>query len=223
MHAKMQAVKQSSNKFLYFLLAVTVLITLWTAMSDETQSDSQNESTMTLVQPAKANINENKITQSDKNPQPSNKTSEPKDAIENEETVTFPWAALERANSAEITQDVFKPHSWLVVVPPPPPAPEPPPEPPPPPTAPPAPFQYIGKMENSPNAGKVFLMQNKQFYYVAVGENINQEWRLDKEETNVLRLTYLPLDLPQVLIKSAKRKVAVSQDAASEPINETNY
>jgi len=218
----MQAVKQSSNKFLYILLVVTVLITLWTAMSDETQSDSTNESSITLVQPAKANMNENKVAQSDKNTQTSKKTSDSKDVMEGDATVEFPWAALERANATEKIQDVFKPHSWLVVVPPPPPAPEPPPEPPPP-TAPPAPFQYIGKMENSPNAGKIFLIQNKKFYYVSAGENINQEWRLDKEETNLLRLTYLPLDLPQVLVKSAKNRAPVATEEAAEPMNETNY
>jgi hypothetical protein len=78
------------------------------------------------------------------------------------------------------------------------------PLPPPAPVAPPAPFSYIGKLEDSPKETQIFLIANNKFYSVVKGENIDQYWRLEGEDANALQLTYIPLNLPQILSKSAR-------------------
>jgi hypothetical protein len=40
-----------------------------------------------------------------------------------------------------------------------------------------------------------------------MGEKINPQWRLDGEDVSSIRLTFIPLDLKQVLSKSAKQVV----------------
>lgn len=96
---------------------------------------------------------------------------------------------------------LFKVHSWVVV----PPVKKEKPAPIPPPVAPPAPFVYIGKLESTQKNTQIFLVANGKLYTPQPGEKIDQQWRLDAEEANALRLTYLPLNLPQVLSKSAKQ------------------
>ena len=96
--------------------------------------------------------------------------------------------------------NLFKVHSWVVV----PPLKKVKQEPAPPPVAPPAPFTYMGKLENTPKDTQIFLVANGKLYTTQAGKKIDQQWRLDAEEPNALRLTYLPLNLPQVLSKSAK-------------------
>lgn len=95
---------------------------------------------------------------------------------------------------------LFKVHSWVVV----PPVKKAKPAPTPPPAAPPAPFVYMGKLENTQKNAQIFLVANGKLYTPQPGEKIDQQWRFDAEEPNTLRLTYLPLNLPQVLSKSAK-------------------
>lgn len=96
--------------------------------------------------------------------------------------------------------DLFSPHAWYV--PPPPKAivAESPPRP----TTPPAPFAYMGKMEDTPQGTLIFLSANNKLYSVIKGEMIDHAWRLDSEDANALRLTYIPLNMPQTLSKSAK-------------------
>lgn len=95
--------------------------------------------------------------------------------------------------------DLFRPHRWYV---PPPPKPAEPP--PPKPVAPPAPFTYLGKMEDTPQGTLLILSAGGKVYTVAAGEPIDSSWRLDGDDAGSVRLTYLPLGLPQTLPKSAK-------------------
>jgi hypothetical protein len=66
------------------------------------------------------------------------------------------------------------------------------------------PFNYVGKLEDSPKGTQLFLMANNKLYTVLVGSDIDQEWRLDSEDVNTLTFTYLPLNLTQSLSKAAK-------------------
>jgi hypothetical protein len=65
----------------------------------------------------------------------------------------------------------------------------------------------VGKLENSPKGTQVFLLQNNKLFSVVMGEKINPQWRLDSEDVSSIRLTFIPLDLKQVLSKSAKQVV----------------
>lgn len=188
---------QSSNKWLMILLALSLILTIWMA----TQSDD-----------AEVSHNEIELT----NPVRSEKPA----ALETSASIVtgkpdgivplIPWYKLEREPLQKKINNPFKVHSWVVV----------PTEKkvkviPPPPVAPPAPFAYLGKIQDSPKTTQIFLIENGRLYTVSEGEKINQLWRLDAEDTNTLRLTYLPLNLPQVLSKSAR---SVSQTLASAPV-----
>ena len=95
--------------------------------------------------------------------------------------------------------DLFKPHDWFVASK----ALEPP-APPPKPVAPEAPFSYLGKLEDSPQGTTFFLSENNKVYSVVAGQNIDDLWRLDTEDSTTLSLTYLPLKQPRTLLKTAK-------------------
>ena len=89
--------------------------------------------------------------------------------------------------------NAFGATSWYV--PPPPPAPVKPP-PPPPPAAPPMPFTYLGLYEEA--AGKtVMLLRGGHVYTVAVGDVIENIYRVDSVENGVVEMTYLPLNIKQ--------------------------
>lgn len=112
------------------------------------------------------------------------------------------WASYHRSLDPMKPNDLFKPHSWYV--PPPPPKVKPvvvAPPPPPKPVAPPAPFAYMGKLENVPGGTQYFLSSNNRVYTVQKGQSIDASWRLDGEDENTLRLTHLPTGLVQTFSK----------------------
>lgn len=112
-------------------------------------------------------------------------------------------AGAEQAEAeADKPVDLFRPHAWYV--PPPPPKPVLADAPPPVPTAPPVPFIYMGKMENTPRGTLIFLSAGNKTYTVAKGEIIDRVWRVDDEDANTVRLTYMPLSMPQALSKAAR-------------------
>lgn len=97
--------------------------------------------------------------------------------------------------------DAFAAHSWYVAPPPAPPAPvvwQPPPEPPPP-QAPPLPFKYLGRLEESPERTVWYLLQGERLIVKASGEAIDDSYRIDGAEAGRLRFTYLPLGQQQTL------------------------
>jgi hypothetical protein len=178
------------SKGLLALLAVAVLLTLWTLLQSDNAENADvielaNERPTAIAQPRQADVTSlvgnsiaaNNLTQKSLKP----------NSLKREPLPTKPY-------------NLFKVHSWVVV----PPVKKVKPAPPPPPAAPPAPFTYMGKLENTPKATQIFLLANGKLYTPRAGEKIDQQWRLDAEEPNALRLTYLPLNLPQVLLKSAK-------------------
>jgi hypothetical protein len=50
----------------------------------------------------------------------------------------------------------------------------------------------------------LFLIANNKVYSVKKGSNIDPFWRYDSEDANNVYMTYLPLNLPQVLSKNQK-------------------
>lgn len=97
--------------------------------------------------------------------------------------------------------DAFAAHSWYVAPPPAPPAPvawQPPPDPPPP-QAPPLPFKYLGRLEESPERTVWYLLQGERLIVKASGEAIDDSYRIDGAEAGRLRFTYLPLGQQQAL------------------------
>lgn len=190
------------SKGLLALLTIAVLLTLWTFL----QSDvAKNTEVIELADKgASANLKRPMTSVAIKQPNQAGATSIIGSSI--------PSNSLKREPLATKPFNLFKVHSWLVV----PQVKKVKPEPVTPPLAPPAPFIYMGKLENSTKKTQIFLLANGKLYTPLPGENIDQLWRLDAEEANSLRLTYLPLNLPQVLSKAAKALPMVA------PVAETN-
>jgi hypothetical protein len=111
------------------------------------------------------------------------------------------WASYQRSLNPIKSSDLFKPHSWYVPPPPPKVKPVVVAPPPPKPVAPPAPFAYMGKLENVPGGTQYFLSSNNRVYTVQKGQSIDASWRLDGEDENALRLTHLPTGLVQTFSK----------------------
>ena len=183
-------IPKSSNKWLIALLLITVMLTVWMALRTNPTNYEANELEV------KHNNLPRKIQ-----PLLSGKLN-----IAIDQNNLIPLQELKREPLSDKDNNLFKIHSWLVI---------PPVKkikllPPPPPVAPQAPFTYFGKLEDSPKGTVIFLMASDKLYSVVKGENINQQWRLDNEEGNILRLTYLPLNLPQVVSKLTRTLAALA-------------
>jgi hypothetical protein len=90
---------------------------------------------------------------------------------------------------------IFGVTSWYV--PPPPPPPQPPP-PPPKPTAPPLPFSYLGRYQES-QAMIIMLVKGDRIYTVSAGEVIENIYRVEGMVDGRVELTYLPLNIRQTI------------------------
>jgi hypothetical protein len=108
----------------------------------------------------------------------------------------LPLALMHRPESGDDAVNVFAAKSWYVAPPPPPP---PKPRPPPPPTAPPLPFTFLGKYQESPGHLVIFLVKGDKVYTVIAGDVIDGTYRVDGIKGDVLALTYLPLNITQTL------------------------
>ncbi len=182
------------SKGLLALLAIAVLLTLWTLLQSD---DAENTDVIELADDGASASSKRPMTSANAQPNPADATGLVGNSIPM--NILKP-NSLKREPLLTKPYNLFKVHSWVVV----PPVKKVKPEPPPPPVAPPAPFTYMGKFENAPKNVQIFLVTNGKLYTTQLGEKIDQQWRLDAEEANALRLTYLPLNLPQVLSKSAK-------------------
>jgi hypothetical protein len=101
------------------------------------------------------------------------------------------------ANAGE-TANAFESKSWYVPPPPPPPAPPAKLLPPPPPTAPPLPFTYLGRYEDSAKP-VIFLVRGDRVLLVRAGDVIEGTYRVEGIVGTALGLTYLPLKIRQSL------------------------
>ena len=102
---------------------------------------------------------------------------------------------LRRGANAPDTGNVFESKSWYVPPPPPPPA---KPLPPPPPSAPPVPFTYLGRYDDSAKP-VIFLVRGDRVLLVRAGDVIEGTYRVDGIAGSALGLTYLPLNIRQSL------------------------
>lgn len=217
---------QSSNsKWLFILLAITLMATAWTAFNGKSTFENglNIEPQLSVEQVPAGNATLNNGITSEKNsdniggvnnrePLAQSKPLQPSDHFINEKGL-IPWQRLARAPFSTQSSDLFTVHSWriekpvkkIMLVP----------EIAPPPVAPPAPFTYLGKFEESPNNPQIFLMANNQLYSVNKGEKINEVWRFDNEDISTLYFTYLPLNMKQKLAKSAV--VALPKPSLLEP------
>ncbi len=69
------------------------------------------------------------------------------------------------------------------------------------PTAPPLPFQYFGRTEVVGEPGQVLihLQRGEQVFSVRVGEQIDEQYRLERMDEAALVIDYLPLATKQTL------------------------
>lgn len=114
-----------------------------------------------------------------------------------------PPAATETAppspsvESAPAQVDIFAVRDWE-----PPPPPPPPPEaapPPPPPQAPPLPYHYLGRVEETGKATVFFLLRDERVIAARSGEVIDGQYRLGKLEGTQLQFLYQPMNIQQSL------------------------
>lgn len=66
------------------------------------------------------------------------------------------------------------------------------------PTAPPLPFQFIGKLEDSQQL-QVFLQNGERLYVVRAGDVIDDTYKIDRISATEMSLVYLPLKFAQTL------------------------
>ncbi len=182
------------NKWLLAALTITAALTLWTSLQEDA---TEGEVVVLADNRSKALVESN------------NKQSKQQENIRSQHSV-IAWQKLKRSSLQDPIENPFKVHSWLVV----PPVKKVNPASLPPPTAPSAPFTYLGKYEETPANTQIFLLANGKLYSVTQGKNIDSQWRLDGEDINSLHLTFLPLNLPQVLSKATRAIMPVT-----EPIN----
>ncbi len=186
--------QKTDPRRLGMMLLIVFVLMVWVLLKDDTEDTDAIElvETKQARQTVPLRSTENKV-----------KRSTASTVMESAQDDIIPWQKLQREPLNAKVDNVFKVHSWLVVpkvakvkaTPPPPP---------PPPVAPLAPFIYMGKLEDSPKGTQLFLMRGGKLYTVIKGQKIDAQWRLDNEEIDTINLTYLPLNLPQVLSKTAK-------------------
>lgn len=178
-----------SSKWLYGVLLITLLATYWVSTQEE-PIDEEDTLALVTIDPIKA---KKKIRKNNK------KTKSSSSVVVSESLL--PWQSLDRHTSTKNIANVFEKHSWKVIAPvkkvvrKPLPKPKP--------TAPAVPFKYMGKYDEGTEESKIFLMQNDRFHYVSEGDVVGQ-WRIDKEENTLIRLTYLPLNQQKVLSKAMR-------------------
>lgn len=113
-----------------------------------------------------------------------------------EDESRLPLEMLNRPESSGDAVNLFSSKSWYVPPPPPPPQ---KPLPPPRPTAPPLPFSFMGQYEDPPEHVVFFLVKGDKVYTVSVGDVIEGTYRVEGASDGQLALTYLPLNIRQLL------------------------
>lgn len=194
-HSVMQlnATKPNSGKhnvWLWVALISAIGLTVWTAIQSEDVAESVELTTPR--QPQQVITTTKQVAT----------YVQPKSVVKDmgELTAQDGWRVMYRDTPATRHTNLFATHSWEVIASVANVKLAPPPEP----TAPLTPFIYMGKMEDGPNGTQVFLMANNKVYAVIKGQAVDAMWRFDGEEAQQLLFTYLPLNLPQTLLKTTK-------------------
>ncbi|OYY49360.1 MAG: hypothetical protein B7X95_08500 [Methylophilaceae bacterium 17-44-8] len=192
---------QNKNIWLWLILTITVALTAWTAFQPDEESTATDLVVSTNNQRT-TNIVKNTLRLSSASPLQS-------------VTQQGAWEISHREPLTDKPTNLFPVHSWAVIAP----TQKTKPAPPPPPVAPPAPFTYMGKLEDGPKGTLIFLMANNKVYSVAKGEQVDAFWRLEGEDANQLMFTFLPLNLPQTLSKTQPLISPDLPNAADSAIN----
>ena len=197
----------SVPKGLLLLLLLAVILTLW-MMFREDIADNTIEvinQTNTVQDPIAKFTNSNIIPPK-------------KGVLMAAQQPLIPWQKLERTPLTSQPHDLFKVHSWLVLAP----VRKAKAQPAPAPAAPPAPFTYVGKLDDSPTGTQFFLMENGRLFSVLKGEKISRQWRLDNDDAGSLYLTFLPLNMPQTLTKDSKSVFLPANEPVESSPDELN-
>lgn len=109
-------------------------------------------------------------------------------------TASLRLEKLERRTEPREVSDLFAPRSWVSA----PSVPKPAREAPAAPAAPPLPFAYVGQFEDGAKV-MFFVVKGDTVYPVAVGEVIEEHYRLESASAAQLTFVYLPLNQKQVL------------------------
>jgi len=190
---------------LIILMVLTLGVTIWTATHDHSATDDDSVQLASRVVTQRHQGIQNDSINLEESPRENSVKRSAQNRL-------IPWDKLKRNVQQMKPNDVFKVHSWIVV----PPVKKIKPAPPPPPVAPPAPFVYMGKLEDTPKGTLIFLMANNKLYSVIKGEKIDPLWRLDGEDMSSIHLTYIPLGLTQLLSKSARGMIASTPETPVE-------
>ncbi len=195
---------KKSSHWLWAVLLATIALTAWTAINSGTkETDHAIELTPSSATEGTKNNIENRAS--------SIKLQSNEFIVTDSKLI--PWDKLKRdIVNTSTSKGLFSVHSWVII----PPAPKIKLGPPPPPVAPPSPFTYFGKMEDGPKGTLLFLIANNKVYSVRKGEKIDAFWRFDSEDANNIQLTYLPLNLPQVLSKNQKTSAPLEANKPAE-------
>lgn len=196
----------SNSRWLWVVLLLTIALTVWTALSPQPTEDVEIALAEPKRMPAPSQYENRKATVS--------ALTVPALTIPQDTPTSTSWLEqLKREAPQTRYHNLFTVHSWVVA----------PPViktnnkalPPPTPTAPPAPFTYMGKLEDGPEGSKLFLIANNRVYAVSIGELINPFWRLDGEDENNVQLTFLPLQLPQLLSKTKQNTRPIAAESSA--------
>ncbi|HEY0562363.1 MAG TPA: hypothetical protein VGD04_03480 [Methylophilus sp.] len=193
---------KSTLPWLWPVLVATLAVTVWTSANDdvnETEADGLLETQSEAQAPQPVARRNRQAVATDTNMR-----------LLTADTSQQLAVLAQRNYPAAAVVDVFKEHTWEVIAP----TVASKPEPAPPPMAPPAPYTYMGKLEESAQVTYYFLIANNKTYAVKLGEVLDSQWRLEREDSQRLYLTYLPLDLPQTLAKNAKQIAPVPPEFA---------
>ena len=194
-------------KGLLLLLLLAVILTLWMMFREDVA-----DNTIEVIN--QTNTVQDPIAKRSNN----NSNSSKKKVLMATQQPLIPWQKLERAPLTSPPQDLFKVHSWLLLAP----VRKAKPQPAPAPVAPPAPFTYVGKLDDSPTGTQFFLMENGRLFSVLKGEKISRQWRLDNDDAGSLYLTFLPLNLPQTLTKDSKSVFLPANEPVESSPDELN-
>ncbi len=183
--ANTEASSQKTNLWLWALLIVTLLLTVYVNL----QSDDVVEEVELSKPTRRTSLGNNKPRPiKSRSRSQANLISVPDDLINLD--------LLERDQALQSVGNAFVSRSWYV--PPPPPQvmeeeyePEAP-------KAPPVPFKYIGRFDEY----QIYLQEGDKLYTVEVGDTIKGVWRIESDEPNRIELTYIPLNELKILNKN---------------------
>jgi hypothetical protein len=176
--------KKSSSIWLWGVLAITIGLTIWTAIAGK---NVRQEDVVEMAE--RRHVNTLKPLQD---------RAEAISSIEVNRTEATIWQGLKREVKPINPKNLFNVPAWVASVP----VAKIKPVALPAPVAPPAPFVYVGKLEDSPSGNMIILMANDKVFTVAKNAQIDAFWRFDGDDAESVKLTFLPLNLPQVLSKN---------------------